>query len=269
MNTRRLTIGEFSKLCRLTVVTLRHYDRIGLLTPAEVDDVTGYRYYQHDQVDIALQIGLLRSLDVAIAELRPFVTGATSLEELLAEQRTRLATQMHERQRMIDVIDALAAGTRALPYEISRGVEPGGRAVGLELDTPWVRVERATQHGLARLTVLLRRLGIEPGAMTGALFPIAPSDQVTLTVFVAVDVADAIDAHPCLVPVALAPVDAISTVHRGDHRLLGYAYHALLAQAAVSGVEAVGPAREYYLPVSSDGAACTRLVIPMRAHRRE
>jgi effector-binding domain-containing protein len=67
----------------------------------------------------------------------------------------------------------------------------------------------------------------------------------------------------------LARVDAISTVHRGDHHLLGYAYHALLAQAAANGVEAVGPAREYYLPVSSDGAACTRLVIPTRAHRRE
>ena len=132
-----------------------------------------------------------------------------------------------------------------------------------------MRVERATQHGLARLTVLLRRLGIEPGAMTGALFPIAPSDQVTATVFAAVDVADTVDAHPSLVPVALARVEAISTVHRGDHRLLGYAYHALLAQVAHESLEATGPAREYYLPVSSDGAACTRLVIPTRAHRRE
>ena len=269
MNTTRLTIGDFSKLCRLTVVTLRHYDRIVLLTHAEIDSVTGYRYYHYDQVDTALQIGLLRSLDVAIAELRPFVTGATSLEELLAEQRTRLATQMHERQQMIDVIDALATGAGAPPYEISRGIEPGGRAVGLELETSWVRVERATQHGLARLTVLLRRLGVEPGALTGALFPIAPSDQVTLTAFVAFEVADAIDAHPTLVPVALTRVDAISTVHRGDHRLLGYAYHALLAEVARNGAEAVGPAREYYLPVGPDGAACTRLVIPTRAHRLE
>ena len=268
MNTSRLTIGEFSKLCRLTVVTLRHYDRVGLLTPAEIDSATGYRYYHYDQVDVALQIGLLRSLDVAIAELRPFVTGTTSLEELLAEQRARLTTQMDERQRMIDVIDALAAGGAA-PYVISHDAEPGGRAVGFELEAPWARVERATRLGLARLTVLLRRLGIEPGAMNGALFPIAPSEQVSVTVFVAADVAGAADAHPRLVPVALKPVDAISTVHRGDHRLLGYAYHALLAEAAANGVEAVGPAREYYLPVSSDGAACTRLVIPTRARRRE
>ena len=28
-----LSIGEFSKICQVTVKTLRHYDRIGLLKP--------------------------------------------------------------------------------------------------------------------------------------------------------------------------------------------------------------------------------------------
>lgn len=40
-----LTIGAFSKICQVSVKTLHHYDRIGLLTPKKVDAVTGYRYY--------------------------------------------------------------------------------------------------------------------------------------------------------------------------------------------------------------------------------
>jgi DNA-binding transcriptional MerR regulator len=44
------SIGEFSKINRITPKTLRHYDRIGLLTPASVDDWTGYRYYSPDQL---------------------------------------------------------------------------------------------------------------------------------------------------------------------------------------------------------------------------
>lgn len=32
------TIGEFSKMNRITTKTLRHYDKIGLLQPAEIDD---------------------------------------------------------------------------------------------------------------------------------------------------------------------------------------------------------------------------------------
>ena len=40
-----LKIGEFSKLSRVSVRMLRHYDEIGLLKPAETDRFTDYRYY--------------------------------------------------------------------------------------------------------------------------------------------------------------------------------------------------------------------------------
>ena len=43
------TIGQFSTLCMVTTKTLRHYDRIGLLTPAYTSDETGYRYYEAEQ----------------------------------------------------------------------------------------------------------------------------------------------------------------------------------------------------------------------------
>ena len=42
-----LKIGEFSKLSRVSVRMLRHYDEVGLLAPSEVDSMTGYRY-PHD-----------------------------------------------------------------------------------------------------------------------------------------------------------------------------------------------------------------------------
>jgi DNA-binding transcriptional MerR regulator len=37
------SIGEFARLGGVSVRTLRHYDEIGLLRPAQVDPVTGYR----------------------------------------------------------------------------------------------------------------------------------------------------------------------------------------------------------------------------------
>ena len=39
-----LKIGVFSKLSRVSIRMLRHYDDIGLLKPAETDALTGYRY---------------------------------------------------------------------------------------------------------------------------------------------------------------------------------------------------------------------------------
>jgi DNA-binding transcriptional MerR regulator len=45
-----LKIGNFSKLACITVKTLRHYDRLGLLKPVWIDRYTGYRYYNLDQL---------------------------------------------------------------------------------------------------------------------------------------------------------------------------------------------------------------------------
>jgi len=50
MKTNRLKIGEFSRLCRVTVRTLRHYEEIDLLVPEIVDRDSGYRYYSVEQL---------------------------------------------------------------------------------------------------------------------------------------------------------------------------------------------------------------------------
>ena len=43
-------IGEFSKMSKTTIKTLRYYDEIGLLEPENVDDFTGYRLYTTQQL---------------------------------------------------------------------------------------------------------------------------------------------------------------------------------------------------------------------------
>ena len=49
-------IGEFSYLCSMSIKTLRYYDKIGVLIPASVDELTGYRYYSIDQLEQAQKI---------------------------------------------------------------------------------------------------------------------------------------------------------------------------------------------------------------------
>jgi DNA-binding transcriptional MerR regulator len=45
---------------------LRHYDAIGLLMPAHVDDRTGYRQYSNDQLHRLMRIAELRQLGVGL-----------------------------------------------------------------------------------------------------------------------------------------------------------------------------------------------------------
>ncbi|MDF2888384.1 MAG: MerR family transcriptional regulator, partial [Lacrimispora sp.] len=51
-----LKIGDFSKLSRISIRMLRHYDEIGLMTPRSTDHFTGYRYYSEDQLLKAVRI---------------------------------------------------------------------------------------------------------------------------------------------------------------------------------------------------------------------
>jgi hypothetical protein len=66
VHTRRndmLTIGEFAWLSQVTVETLRHYDRVGLLKPVHLDPFTGYRHYALDQLPRLNHILALKDLE--------------------------------------------------------------------------------------------------------------------------------------------------------------------------------------------------------------
>ncbi|MEV0122148.1 MerR family transcriptional regulator [Streptomyces sp. NPDC050703] len=65
-----LTIGAFAKASRLSPKALRLYDDLGLLTPARVDPVTGYRLYAPDQLEQARLVAWLRRLDMPLARIR-------------------------------------------------------------------------------------------------------------------------------------------------------------------------------------------------------
>ena len=67
--TDMLKIGEFSKLSRISVRMLRHYDEIGLLKPAEIDRFTDYRYYREDQLPTAGRIAALREIGFSLADI--------------------------------------------------------------------------------------------------------------------------------------------------------------------------------------------------------
>ena len=54
-----LKIGDFSKLSRISIRMLRHYDEIGILHPEYVDDFTGYRFYSESQLPLAGRIQTL------------------------------------------------------------------------------------------------------------------------------------------------------------------------------------------------------------------
>ena len=77
MNTR-LTIGEFSKFGQVTVKTLRHYEKLGLLVPHEVDEYNHYRYYVVSQIQQLISIRRLQTLGFSLEEIREVLNTGTN-----------------------------------------------------------------------------------------------------------------------------------------------------------------------------------------------
>lgn len=96
-----MTIQGFARLCGCSTQTLRYYDRIGLLTPAKVDEWTGYRYYEEEQAMLFVKIKNLQQADFTIEEIKALLPGDDDRLMAAFEQKIRKQTQKLETIRKI------------------------------------------------------------------------------------------------------------------------------------------------------------------------
>ncbi len=99
-------IGEFSKLAKMTVKTLRYYDEMGILSPCYVDPDNGYRYYQTEQLIQVQKLTEFRQLGLSIDEIQSIQNGVDLVERLL-ERKAVLLQELEEMQRTCSRIDCL------------------------------------------------------------------------------------------------------------------------------------------------------------------
>jgi len=64
-----IRIGDFSKLSRVSVKTLRYYDDMDLIKPVYVDALTGYRFYEYHQLPRLNRILALKDLGFSLEEI--------------------------------------------------------------------------------------------------------------------------------------------------------------------------------------------------------
>ncbi|MFC4588810.1 MerR family transcriptional regulator [Sphaerisporangium corydalis] len=91
------SIGEFAALGRVSVRMLRHYDAIGLLRPAEIHPVSGYRYYQADQLRRLNRVIALKDLGLTlekVADILDDKVGIAELHGMLRLRRAQLEAQL-------------------------------------------------------------------------------------------------------------------------------------------------------------------------------
>ena len=104
-----LKIGDFSKLSRISIRMLRHYDEIGILHPQCVDDFTGYRYYNESQLPLAGKIQALKSLGFGLSVIKEILDQYEDVQEIerfLLVKQKELEEEALETQQKLRLLDS-------------------------------------------------------------------------------------------------------------------------------------------------------------------
>jgi DNA-binding transcriptional MerR regulator len=233
-----LPIGQFARLCRLSLKQLRHYDELGLLPPARVDPHTGYRYYHPEQARTALSIGLLRSLDVPLPAIaRVLDTGVDALDGVRESMEADLARR---RRTLSTLTRILADGLPVADVHLSR--EPPRRVVAVRGSGAVAHISVVTSRCAEQLTVALETAGARPVGPLVGRFPLDLTDEFTVTMAAEVDTSVP-DADPDLLPGGLFAV----ATHVGPYDQITLTAHALLAWVGQHGHVPVDELREVYV----------------------
>lgn len=254
-----IRIGDFSKLSRVSVKTLRYYDEMGLLKPVSVDAFTGYRLYEYNQLSVLHRILALKDLGFSLEEIGRLLDDGLSVEQMRgmlklrqtearqrlreeAERLERIESQLRqiEQEEVMSKYDVVIKSADEIKMVSVRGVVPTPPEQG----PLWQELEGylELQH-------------VRP---TGACFTLYHDDEfkerdwdIEVCEPINVDLSETGSVKVHMLP---AVESLASTIHNGPFVTIGEAYSAIGKWITDNGYRIVGPCREIYLNPSQNNS---------------
>ena len=229
-----LTIGEVARESGLTASALRFYDREGVLVPAAVDGLNGYRRYAVPQVRAARLLASLRRVGMPLAEaalvLDEDARGAAgAAADVVRAHEQRLVDGLRDARREIARTLALLDEPRGDAVE----AQPSARVVVAAADL--AAAVTAVRFAVAPATPVARtRDGLDLSVLTGVLLELG-SDGVRLV---------ATDRYRLAVSLAVGLGPSASTAQPGSEMSVGQADSAVVPVQWVDEVAAACRADE-------------------------
>jgi DNA-binding transcriptional MerR regulator/effector-binding domain-containing protein len=254
-------IGDFARHGRVSVRMLRHYDAIGLLRPAQVDEATGYRSYEAGQLADLNRLVALKDLGFSLEQVRTMLADEISVVEvraMLALRRAELETELAESAARLTQVESRL-----------RSIELGDEAPAVVLKELPAACFVALSSTAASFTPedigpVIKPLCAELGQRLPSATGVQPSGRLTCfyeaageEVAVQAGVEASVSAGGELngLQVVDQPATLAATiVHRGRIEDVLPAWQALARWIDDNGHRSSGPARELYLDCPEDPA---------------
>lgn len=239
----------------MSILTLRHYDELGLLKPAEVDLLTDYRYYTSQQLPRLNRIVALKDLGFSLKAIHGFLEDKVSLGDLrrmLEHKQVELIEQLQAEQarlKHIELENALLGYDVTLKQVLASTVFPKRYAVP-DLE----EMDRYCTRFYTELYDVLNAQRLVPIAPEFTLFHTREYVTKNVDVEVAVVLSGAdlsrleLPSDDSFTVRRLQGAKTVtSVVYEGYFHELGGAARALLLWTGMNGYESTGAAREVHL----------------------
>jgi DNA-binding transcriptional MerR regulator len=222
----------------VTAKALRHYDALGLFSPAFTDPANGYRWYTPAQLPALRRIVALRDLGVPLREVADLVVGGADLRDILARRRGELEAYQSAIDRKLAALD--------IRVEMA---DEGPDVVMRTIDSELVASVRAVRVGdddlgplFYEVEEVVRDAGVRVGRPPGSLIPASGTGEVEVFVPVSRPVASGRVASRRLPGGRFA-----SAIHHGPYEEMQPVIDGLQRWVSAAGVSGTGPMRVIYL----------------------
>lgn len=244
--TDMLKIGDFSRLSRISIRMLRHYDEIGLLRPQTVDPFTGYRYYSEAQLPLAGRIRTLKELGFGLAAIHGLLEqyeNAAQMEQFLLCKREELARQQQMLQERLQKLDSAIKWLRKdgtmTEYDVSLKMLPERYAASVRQEIPCYAQEHILWRRLLEETAPLHIQQPAPGCAM-AIFHDGEYKEADVDVEVQLSVTGCYPDTEHVRFKTMPPVQVASATYKGSYEQITAASNAVANWIADNGYEMDG-----------------------------
>lgn len=246
-------IGDFARLNRVTVKTLRYYDSLGLLHPEKIDSFTGYRYYSAAQMPRVNRILVLKDVGFSLEEIALILNknlDSEQIETLLELKHAEIAERISAEQDRLSRLENLMKTCKQEAFNMNYNI------VLKDIEPIHVAALRDTIPSYSEQGHLWNELAehikkhdakIVPPCMviyheTSHKYEEAVDAEVIEPI-----VGDLSETDRIKVKLLDGVKQMAAVVHKGPFRTINMAYSAISKWIEDNGYEIVGPVRELYL----------------------
>jgi len=254
-----IRIGDFSKLSRISIKTLRFYDEMDLLKPVEVDRFTGYRYYEYAQLARLNRILALKDLGFSLDEIRRLLADDLSAEQLRGMLKLREVESRQRVQEEAERLMRIEARLRQIEQEdvmskydvVIKSVEPL-KVASLRGVVPTPPEQGSLWRDLEGYLAMHR---VRPSGPCLSLYHDEEYKERDWDIEVCEPISEDVPPSKRVAVQMLPSVDAMAcTIHEGPFVTINEAYDAIMRWVDENGYQIIGPVREVYLKEAKHGS---------------